>query len=244
MHLSLALDAELIRHRVPDALGGAPVDLSDVVVVVILAHRLELGAQPERPPTEAGAPIAAPLRRAREAPRAGQVREHPDLGVLAHAPDPAPGAKRPVDAGCGCRQGVCSPPNRHNGRRERPHRLPRLDAQLGSLRLAHRRPEVAERLQHERGADAAGDRLGDGALDVRRASCDEAIDHRHDENRQRREQRELPRHDQRAESDDRERDRRARPWGHLGTGIVRSTDSIASSGRKRSSSASGWRMIR
>ncbi len=155
VHLSLALDAELIRHRVPDALGGAPVDLPDIVVVVVLAHRLELGAQPERPATEPGAPITASLRSAREAPRARQVREHPDLGVLAHATDPASDAKRAVNAGCGCRERVFTAPNRHDLRRERPHRLPRLDAQLGRLGLAHRRPEIAERLEHERSTDAA-----------------------------------------------------------------------------------------
>ncbi len=40
--------AVLVAHRPPDARGRRPVDLAHVVVGQVVAHRLELGAEPER----------------------------------------------------------------------------------------------------------------------------------------------------------------------------------------------------
>src|SRR5206468_7773873 len=48
-HVAVALDPELIRHRPPEPRRRPPVHMADVVVRLVLAHRLELGAEAERP---------------------------------------------------------------------------------------------------------------------------------------------------------------------------------------------------
>ena len=47
--VAVLFDAVLVAHRPADALGRRPVDLADVVVGLVVADRLELGSEPERP---------------------------------------------------------------------------------------------------------------------------------------------------------------------------------------------------
>ena len=78
----------------PHALGGAPVDLADVVVGLVVADRLELGAQPERPARQPARPPEAALADGeREPARRRQVGVDRDL-VLARAARGASGRGR------------------------------------------------------------------------------------------------------------------------------------------------------
>ncbi len=58
--LARLLEPVLVGHRTADALGRRPVDVADVVVRRPLAHRLEVGPEPERP--------ARPLRESSSRP--------------------------------------------------------------------------------------------------------------------------------------------------------------------------------
>ena len=80
-HVSVLLDAVLVAHRAPEAGGGAPVDLADVVVGQVVAHQLELGPEAERAAGgDALVAEAALAHREREPARGQQIGEHGDLG--------------------------------------------------------------------------------------------------------------------------------------------------------------------
>ena len=73
--VAVLLDAVLVAHRPADARGGLPVDLADVVVGEVVAHRLELGAEPERPArAQPGIAEAAAAHRDHEPLRREHVR--------------------------------------------------------------------------------------------------------------------------------------------------------------------------
>ena len=85
--VAVLLDAVLVAHRPAHARGREPVDLPHVVVGEVVAHRLEVGAESERPARAAtGLAEPAAAQRDHEPARGGEVRVGDQL---ARAPSPA-----------------------------------------------------------------------------------------------------------------------------------------------------------
>ena len=80
--VAVSLDPVLIRHRSAHPLGRPPVDLTDVVVVLVVAHRLELRSEAERPATAAFRAQLAALGGTSETPGLRHIGIDDHLGVL------------------------------------------------------------------------------------------------------------------------------------------------------------------
>ena len=99
-HLAVLLDAELVAHRPPEPVGRAPVDLPHVVVGRVVADRLEVGAEPERPARQPALLAEAALaHREREPARGGEVGIDEHLVLLAVLVVPAAEPQRTLGAG-------------------------------------------------------------------------------------------------------------------------------------------------
>ena len=131
-HVPVALDPVLVAHRPSEASRRAPVHLAEVVVGDVVADRLELGAEAERPaPAEALVPELARADRAREpagAPagpdRRARRRASPTWCV--HAAEP----ERPGAPGDRRRKRVAPAPARDELPRQRPVRLRGLELEI------------------------------------------------------------------------------------------------------------------
>ena len=131
----------------PDARGGLPVDLADVVVGQVVAHRLELGSEPERPArTQPGiAETATPdaITRRCAANTSGYTsRSEPPSASNVQVPSPSGPCAPRRDRW----ESVSAAPVRDNLRVEPAPRGRRLDREVGRLRLA----ELDAPLRHRR----------------------------------------------------------------------------------------------
>ena len=150
----------------PSAFGRRPVDLADVVVGQVVAHRLELGAEPERTAgAQPGVAEAAAPQRDHEALRGEHVGIHEQVACRRRrrtctCPGRAVrgGARRPEEARCAPRR--CATTSRV----DLPATGRGLDREVGRARLAEidaareRRDSVVDR---ERRRDPARERRGE-----------------------------------------------------------------------------------
>ena len=123
--VAVLLDAVLVAHRPTGARRRRPVHLADVVVGLVVAHGLELGAEPERAACEqpgVAEPTAA--HRGHDAARRGNVGIHDDLRVAAARELPAPQAERSDPARRDRREPVPSAPPRGDRALRGGRRLP------------------------------------------------------------------------------------------------------------------------
>src|SRR5262249_61307566 len=99
----------------PGPAGAPPVHLPNVVVGRVVANRLELGAEPERPtPAEPFVPERPCADAARESARGRQVGIDADLGLLTHPVRPRAKSERAGPASDRCGQHAASPAGRHH----------------------------------------------------------------------------------------------------------------------------------
>ena len=136
--VAVLLDAVLVAHRAPDAFGRLPVDLAHVVVGEVVAHRLELGAEPERAArAQPGIAEAAAAQRDHEPLRGEHVGVHEEVGAAVGVERARAEAERPAPAGGDRRKPVRAAPVRDDAsRRAGPRPVARLDREVGRLRLA------------------------------------------------------------------------------------------------------------
>ena len=117
--VAVLLDAVLVAHRPADARGRLPVDLADVVVGQVVAHRLELGSQPERP-SGAQARIAEPAasHRDHEPLRREHVGVDEEVGAAVGVERARAEPERPVTPGGDRWQAMRAAPVRDDARVE------------------------------------------------------------------------------------------------------------------------------
>ena len=145
-HLAVLLDAELVAHRPPEPVGRAPVDLAQVVVGRVVADRLEVGAEPERPARQPALLAEAALAHGeREPARRGEVGIDEHLVLLAALVVPAAEPQRALGAGGDRAERVAAAPQRRQPRVEPAVRLARVEREVGRDRLAHAHPPGAGR---------------------------------------------------------------------------------------------------
>ena len=92
--VAVLLEPVLVAHRPPEPRRRAPVDLADVVVGLVVADQLELGAEPER--SAGGRALVAEAAAGdgeREPARRPQVREDADLGLARRCCGPSARAR-------------------------------------------------------------------------------------------------------------------------------------------------------
>ena len=150
--VAVLLDAVLVAHRPPEPRGRAPVDLADVVVGQVVAHELEVGAEPER--AARGDALLAELAaadREREPAGGGEVGVDRDLRGLAR---PVVPARRAAAAR------RCASPTA--GSSWRPRRRATSVASSRAVGLARRQLEVRRRRLPDPHGRAAGARDRDG----------------------------------------------------------------------------------
>ena len=139
--LAILLDPPLVAHRRSSTGSGAPVHLSDVVVRLVVANSLEIGAETQR--TAAAPPFLGKTALAHGHRQPARRREIGIDDQLVTGPGPViPGAKpeRALVFGRGRFEPVAPAPHNCDRRPQRIWILLRLDPHVGRGRLAHRQP--------------------------------------------------------------------------------------------------------
>ncbi len=135
--VAVLLEPVLVAHRPPEPRRRAPVDLADVVVGLVVADQLELGAEAERAARGRALVAEAPAGDGeREPPRGREVGEDAQLGVVAGRWSQRASPSGPVARVATAGQHVAAAPARDDARLERPVALARLDRQRGRRGLA------------------------------------------------------------------------------------------------------------
>jgi len=132
-HVAILLDAVLVAHRTTGARGRGPVHLTDVVVGLVVAHGLELGAEAERSAREqTRVSESSAAQRGDDAARGRDVGVDDDLRVGCPRELPASETERPDATGSHGREFVSAAAARGDVRFEPSVGLGRLDRDVGT----------------------------------------------------------------------------------------------------------------
>ena len=227
----VALDPVLVAHRPPEAGRRAPVHLAEVVVGDVVADRLELGAEAERPaPAEALVPELARPDRAREPAGSRQVRIDEHVGGLADLMRPRREPERPGAPGDRRRKRVAAAPARDElSRSARRPPARGSSSRSGGSGWRTRMRDGLGRLEAKRRGHAAGEMRRRVPHHLGRPPHPPGVDGGRGDERDREQDGHRHRQDEQRDGDERQRERGARRRRHRGTGTASRAARTASS---------------